>query len=141
MRLRALEEAPYAFGSTLADWQGDGDTEQRWRERLSSVALSVIADLDEKPAGMVSTVTDDAAAELISMWVAPFARGRGVGDALVEVVIQWAAGARRTIVRLSVMDGNDHASALYHRHGFVDAGPNEDDVGPGEPAERWMIRQ
>ncbi|HEY0700829.1 MAG TPA: glycosyltransferase, partial [Micromonospora sp.] len=34
-RLAALAEAPYAFGSQLADWQGPGDREERWRSRLS----------------------------------------------------------------------------------------------------------
>ena len=34
LRLAALAEAPYAFGSRLADWQGDGDREERWRARL-----------------------------------------------------------------------------------------------------------
>lgn len=35
LRLAALAEAPYAFGSRLADWQGDRDREQRWRDRLT----------------------------------------------------------------------------------------------------------
>ena len=34
LRLAALAEAPYAFTSRLADWQGEGDREDRWRERL-----------------------------------------------------------------------------------------------------------
>ncbi|MGW4487749.1 hypothetical protein ACWEOE_28355 [Amycolatopsis sp. NPDC004368] len=29
LRSRALTEAPEAFGASLADWQGDGDTEAR----------------------------------------------------------------------------------------------------------------
>lgn len=37
LRLEALREAPYAFGSKLADWQGDGDTQERWRDRLATV--------------------------------------------------------------------------------------------------------
>jgi hypothetical protein len=37
LRLAALAEAPAVFGSTLADWTGEGDTEDRWRARLSSV--------------------------------------------------------------------------------------------------------
>ncbi|MDQ2841327.1 MAG: hypothetical protein M3Y72_09865 [Acidobacteriota bacterium] len=54
LRLEALEEAPYAFSSTLVDWQGEGDTEARWRARLSTVPLNVVADLNGTVAGMVS---------------------------------------------------------------------------------------
>jgi len=41
LRLAALAEAPDAFGSTLAEWSGAGDTEQRWRTRLHGVALNL----------------------------------------------------------------------------------------------------
>ena len=37
LRLAGLAEAPAAFGSALAEWTGKGDTEHRWRARLSSV--------------------------------------------------------------------------------------------------------
>jgi ribosomal protein S18 acetylase RimI-like enzyme len=88
LRLSALEEAPYAFGSTLADWQGDGDYESRWRDRLDSIPFNVIADLDDRPAGMVSATGPDAEGDVqfSSLWVAPFARGRGVGDSLLGAV-------------------------------------------------------
>lgn len=54
----------------------------RWRARLSTVAFNVVANLNGMPAGMVSATVanQDATIELISMWVAPFARGHGVGD-------------------------------------------------------------
>jgi RimJ/RimL family protein N-acetyltransferase len=128
LRLEALREAPYAYGSTLAQWQGDGDTEERWRHRLESVPFNVIAYLDERPAGIVSATHPDenASSELISMWVAPFARGRGAGDALVQSVVQWAHEQRLHRIALAVTVGNEHALALYSRHGFVDAGIIED---------------
>jgi hypothetical protein len=51
LRLAALAEAPHAFGSRLADWQGDGDREQRWRDRLGIPgSYNVIAVLDGRPA-------------------------------------------------------------------------------------------
>lgn len=34
LRLAALTDAPEAFGSRLADWQGGNDREDRWRDRL-----------------------------------------------------------------------------------------------------------
>ena len=127
LRLEALREAPYAYGSKLAEWQGDGDTEERWRRRLESVPLNVIAYLDERPAGIASGTHPDESgtAELISMWVAPFARGRGVGDALVQYAIRWARDLRLRRITLDVTVGNERALALYRRHGFDEAGVSD----------------
>jgi len=124
LRVEALQEAPYAFGSTLDEWQGQGDTELRCRQRLQDVPLNIIAHLDKTPAGMVSAPPSqsDQIVELISMWVAPFARGHGVGDALVEAVIGWARRRRARRLILDVTDDNEHATALYRRHGFTDEG-------------------
>ncbi|WP_454294759.1 N-acetyltransferase family protein [Salana multivorans] len=125
LRLEALAEAPYAFGSTLADWQGDGDREERWRSRLSIPgARNVVAVLDGSPAGMLCGVPGEQAghAELISMWVSPSARGRGVGDALIHDVARWAAEQGFSTLLLSVMAGNSAAIALYRRNGFADTG-------------------
>lgn len=141
MRLRALAEAPYAFGSTLAGWSGLNDREARWRQRLADVEFNVLADLGGGPVGMVSaTATGQGEAELISMWVAPEARGRGVGDALVQAVVGWATevGARRLV--LGVRQANAQAIALYRRHGFDDLGLYGDPTAPGPP-ERCMARR
>ena len=124
LRLQALREAPYAFGSKLADWQGAGDLEERWRERLSSVPLNLVAVLNKFPVGMVSAteLDEDATVDLISLWVAPSGRGFGVGDALVEAVIKWASEQNASSVSLDVTEGNQQAIKLYLRHGFVDMG-------------------
>lgn len=138
LRLAALTDAPEAFGSTLADWSGAGDTEQRWRARLDDVALNVALLADGVPVGMVSATAPDieGQVELISLWVAPGSRGRGVGDEAVRQVLAWAERehpAGRVV--LSVRAGNDHAIALYARHGFIEVGPSPDD-----PGERLMHR-
>ncbi|MFD8134587.1 GNAT family N-acetyltransferase [Streptomyces mirabilis] len=94
LRLAALAEAPYAFGSTLAQWQGSGDREERWRARLSIPgAHDLVALLDGLPVGMASGVPGEGAenVELISMWVNPTARGKGVGDYLIQAVERWGA--------------------------------------------------
>lgn len=96
LRLAALAEAPYAFGSTLAQWQGSGDREERWRARLSIPgAHDLIALLDGLPVGMASGVPGEGAenVELISMWVNPTARGKGVGDYLIQAVERWGRSA------------------------------------------------
>jgi GNAT superfamily N-acetyltransferase len=139
LRLAALADAPYAFGSTLADWQGDGDTEERWRRRLDTVAYNVVAELDDVGAVAMASGTTEAdfgAYELISMWVAPEGRGRGVAAALIEAVAGWGETRGLTQLALAVKADNARAIAAYLKSGFVDAGVNDHD-----PTERWMTRQ
>jgi ribosomal protein S18 acetylase RimI-like enzyme len=133
LRLAALAEAPSAFGSTLAEWSGAGDTEQRWRARLEDVALNLVVMCDGEAAGMVSAAApgDGRPAELMSLWVAPSGRGRGVGDEAIRQVLTWVRETfAATAVELSVKIDNNHAIRLYERHGFIDAGPSR--YGPGE---------
>ena len=58
------------------------------------------------------------------MWVAPFARGHGVGDSLVNAILEWAREQQASRVALAVFEGNEPALALYRRHGFIDVGAN-----------------
>jgi len=141
LRHAALEEAPYAFGSTLADWQGDGDREARWRARLEPPSHNVIACLGAEPVGMVSGMpADDVVVELISMWVSPAGRGHGVGDALVQEVVRWARSVGSRVVRLDVSDGNDAAAQLYLRNGFAYTGELGDLMADGVRRERVMSK-
>lgn len=135
VRLQALADAPYAFESKLDDWLPA--PEQRWRDRLSIGSYDLLADLDGRPAGMASGIAEGYGPPfLISMWVAPFARRRGVGTALIDAVAEWARTVRPGELRLQVVDGNEPAIRMYKRNGFVDLG-----VVPGlEPVERLMAR-
>jgi ribosomal protein S18 acetylase RimI-like enzyme len=132
VRLAALAESPEAFGSRYENWVDAGP--ERWRARLADVPLNLVLLAEGEPVGMVSctTVTDETA-ELISLWVAPRARGLGVGDEAVRRVLAWAElqGAQR--LTLSVKITNDAARRLYERHGFRLVGPS-----PDEPDEVRM---
>jgi ribosomal protein S18 acetylase RimI-like enzyme len=140
LRLCALAEAPHAFGSRLADWQGEGDREERWRARLGVAGShNVVALLDSSPVGMASGVpASEGVAELISMWVSPIGRGRGVGDALVRAVEQWATGTGARVLRLDVAEDNAAAQALYERHGFAFTGEQGDLMADGVRRE-WVM--
>ncbi len=130
VRLRALADAPDAFGTTHAEAVTRPDT--WWRDWAAKSAASdtqamVLAWDADAPVGIAGVfATDDDVWQVISMWVDPNARGRGVGRALLEAVIAWAKerDASRA-VRLSVTDGNDDARRLYERYGFVDTGVTE----------------
>jgi GNAT superfamily N-acetyltransferase len=132
LRLAALAEAPSAFGSRLADWQGEGDREDRWRGRLAIAGShNILAMLDGEPVGMASGVPGGTAdsVELISMWVAPRARGRGVGDVLMQAIEQWGSRNGARVLRLNVAIGNPGADRLYRRNGLAYTGED----GPPMP--------
>jgi len=138
LRLAALAEAPFAFGSQYADWVDA--TEDRWRERLSSPgAYQVIASIDGTPAGMAGGfLSADDTAELVSMWVAPAGRGKGVGNALMTAIEDWARGIGAATLKLSVVPGNDPAHNLYLRHGYVDTDEPGDLMADGVRRELVM---
>ncbi len=124
LRLAALTEAPDAFGSTLSEWQGDGDREARWRDRLSIPgAIDLLAIRDSVAVAMLSGVPDkddNTRVWLMSMWVAPSERGRKVSRKLVEHVVDWARLTGRTSVNLMVRQHNVRAIKLYEHCGFSD---------------------
>lgn len=136
LRLVALADAPYAFSSTLSDWQGDGDREDRWRGRLSMRGShNLMVFRDGKPVGMASGAAGESpeVAELLSMYVDRSARGLGVADLLIREVERWARERGAVVLELAVAEGNEPAIALYHRHGFVDAGRGAQQMADGRP--------
>lgn len=144
LRLAALGDAPSAFSSQLADWRGNGDREDRWRDRLSiSGSHNVVAIIDGEPVGMASGVptAEGGVVELISMWVAPQARRRGVGEALVREIERWGRSVGARTLRLDVADGNRAATTFYKRIGFVYTGQLGDLMPDGVRRERVMAEE
>ncbi|HMG29708.1 MAG TPA: GNAT family N-acetyltransferase [Jiangellaceae bacterium] len=132
LRLRALLDAPAAYGSTYESQLSR--TEQQWRDRLDpSKGLSCISMLDDRAVGMAAGHPEgDGLVGLISMWVSPEARGRGVGDGLVDEVVRWAGEQHAEAVELWVTIGNERAERLYARNGFVRTGATQ--PLPSDPA-------
>ncbi len=138
LRRRALAEDPAAFGSTLAEWSGAGDAEERWRARLAEVALNLIVYDAEAPVGMASGHLErPGRVEVISMWVDPGTRRRGVARLLLDAVRAW--GERQhpgADLVLAVRRDNSHAIAAYQATGFVVVGGSAED--PREVLMRWV---
>jgi len=61
-------------------------------------------------------------AHVYAMWVAPDARGAGVGRALLDAVAGWARDRGCDHLVLSVTDSNEIARRVYEAYGFVDTG-------------------
>lgn len=126
VRLAALAEAPDAFGSTYA--REAGFSEQQWQARISDRAVTYLAYLPGQatPAGLAGVYLDeDATAQLVSMWVAPAARGKQVGRALVEAAAAWARARGHRTLFLWVTEANAPARRLYEGCGFTPTGESQ----------------
>ena len=133
LRLRALRDAPDAFASTLASTleREARDGEAYWRGYFTRSGPTLIAEVDGIPAGMARVVVEDAVgpADLFSMWVAPEARGRGVGAHLIRTALDWLGDHHPGMVlRLAVVETNVPARRLYERCGFGVIGRNPEDA-------------
>jgi len=116
-------------------------SEKRWRSALEDRARFVAESAGEV-IGTVGAGSSDVTgtAALTALWVAPAARGRGVGEALVNVVREWAKDAGYEQVMLWVVEGNLAAESLYRRTGFRRTGSVQM-VRPGDPRiEYEMVR-
>ena len=129
LRLASLADEPDAFGSTLE--QEVERPEHAWRERLRApTAATLVAwvtgeDGQARPVGLVMVAPAFGSPEdagIYGVWVAPSARGRGVGDALLEAALAHARAAGHGRGVLDVGDHNAPAQALYARHGFAPTG-------------------
>lgn len=128
LRLRALAEAPDAFGSTHARESERSDED--WAARLARAATAanecpLLAEVDGEPMGLAWGRIDDLhpeTAHLYQVWVAPERRGAGVGRALLDAIIAWARSANAQVLSLAVTRGNSPAMRMYLLAGFVSAG-------------------
>lgn len=129
LRLRALQDAPDAFGSTYEEESSGTDAQWiDWAARSAEGGSSfgaVAVDDEERWVGLaVGAPHRDHPGEagLFAMWVDPSARRAGIGRALVEVIVGWARSDGFPLLRLLVTESNVGAVRLYLASGFSDEG-------------------
>jgi ribosomal protein S18 acetylase RimI-like enzyme len=141
VRLAALRDAPYAFGSTYA--REAQFTEAEWRRRASrrNSFLACLPGLGTTPAGIAAGIEDGPGAfELVSMWVRPQARDRMVGSALITAVVDWARARGASALHLWVTENNKPARLLYERCEFTPTGERQPLPSDPRLAEIGMAR-
>jgi GNAT superfamily N-acetyltransferase len=137
LRLRALETDPSSFGSTYAREAAFDDAV--WEERVArgaagDGATTLLAFRADEPVGLVSAFRDEEAPDVfgvVGMWVAPEARGRGIGRLLLEEIEAWIASSGGTEVRLGVTNEAAAARGLYESSGYRLDG--REDASPHTP--------
>jgi ribosomal protein S18 acetylase RimI-like enzyme len=125
IRLRALRDAPGAFASSFetesarppAAWDEAAGT---WSAGVG--AATFVAEAGREWVGLIGAHRGPECAdlvELVSMWVVPGFRRRGVAQSLIDEVVVWARATGANAVGLGAAHGNDAAIAAYERAGFV----------------------
>jgi ribosomal protein S18 acetylase RimI-like enzyme len=145
LRLRALQDTPSAFSSTFAKEAGFSD--QDWRHRAlqwsGGNAVTYLARDHGSACGIVGAFRDPDDARrvhLVSMWVAPTHRERGVGKRLVEAVFDWARLNRIYVIQLLVTSNNPAAMRFYERLGFALTGKSAPHVNDPALSDWEMVR-
>jgi RimJ/RimL family protein N-acetyltransferase len=126
-RLRMLRDDADFFSTRYDDMVRE--PEQTWRDWIADAAAGAekilfVAEEAGRWLGDVGAFArvDPLEVQLISMWVDPTARGRGVARDLIRSVAAWALGRGSTRVVLFVQEANEPAQQLYQRAGFRPTG-------------------
>ena len=150
LRLRALQEHPEAFGQPYDEAAAIPDAEAIERFRKGSIAghNAVFGAFtpDGALVGMTGIVREQRPrnAHRMTIWgvyVAPEARGRGLGGAMLGAAIAHARGTPGVLqVHLTVVRANVIAARSYERAGFVRYGrvPRAE-IFSGEPVDDDLL--
>ncbi len=132
IRLRALRDAPDAFGTTYDQASAWTDTTWAthvgWATAPNALQAVYLATVGGAVVGCARVSQEEGSdtALVTSMWVDPAARRRGVAAALLEACERWARDHRCRAMELEVAELNPGARLLYERAGFVETGELRD---------------
>lgn len=122
-RLRMLRDDADFFATRYDDMVREPD--QTWRDWVADATAGddktlFVAEDGDAWLGVVGAFVriNPLEVQLISMWVDPAARGRGVARALIRAVARWSLGRGSARVVLFVQEANTPARKLYERAGF-----------------------
>jgi ribosomal protein S18 acetylase RimI-like enzyme len=125
IRLRALLDAPGAFGSRYDDERHEGP--EAWQPWVLNGTTFVVED-GLAWLGLVAVFLDGndrSVCHLVSMWTDPLHRGKGLGRRLLQAGLGWAQDNDAATVVLGVVENNSAAEALYRSTGFRPTGRRE----------------
>jgi GNAT superfamily N-acetyltransferase len=130
LRLRALLDSPAAFTATWDEENAMPDS--AWVARVeSSESAIVVADTGAELVGLAGGIPWEGRLRVVSVWVAPGWRRRGLARQLVEQVCEWGAATGYAEAQIETAIGNADPQKLYQALGFVPVDePPPDGCGP-----------
>ncbi len=125
VRLAALKEAPYAFGSTYdralerttQSWMDQADGSAQGEMRATFLAFS-----EDGPVGITALYRNEKdvnEGEVLQVWVAPKTRGTGLAQRLMATTLTWAEEQGVETALATISKSNLGAVAFYEKCGFV----------------------
>lgn len=134
LRLRALKEETKAFSSRYEDQAKQPD--EHWQNRLAAGKHMLFAKLGGQLVGMMVGYVPDpdkdkTTANIVSVYVAPEVRGKGISKKLLETLLKELKedGVIKTI--LTVNKDQLVAVHLYQSFGFIITGEEEGIMADG----------
>jgi len=127
LRIAALSDAPYAFGTKLEDVLREPFEKfisDAVRHSESDVSTSFIALSKNEPIGMIGAFFEQPSqrAFICSLWVKDTYRGGVVGSSLLRTAINWLAKRGAQECHAWVADLNSRAIKFYGTHNFLNSG-------------------
>ena len=132
LRLDMLEADPDAFWADLSEVRSR--TEEQWREEIVGPRIHLQARAGDEVLGGIALLPEGYTPEhpipedcshIVSLWVRPTARGRGISTLLLRHLAQLAISLGRPKLSLDVDETNTSAQAVYERLGFRATGERE----------------
>lgn len=143
IRLRALVDAPHAFGARVEDVRDhpDGVWEQRAAEgAFGCEQATFVAEAAGTLVGIAVGVATGDQTSVYSVWTDPGWRGRGVGSTIMERLAGWARTCGSRGLRLWVAEANPGAERWYRNMGFVPTGATRLMRSNPDEREREFVR-
>ncbi|MDV3296439.1 MAG: GNAT family N-acetyltransferase [Brachybacterium paraconglomeratum] len=146
LRLDMLEADPDAFWADLGEVRSR--TEEQWREEIAGPRIHLQARVGETVLGGIALLPEGYTPEhpipadrshIVSLWVRPAARGRGISTLLLRSVAELAISIGRPELSLDVDETNASARAVYERLGFRATGEREPREGRDSAWIEYML--
>lgn len=149
LRLDMLAADPDAFWADPAEARAR--TAAQWRAEIAGPRVhlqarvagteEVLGSIALLPAGYTPEhVIPEDRAHIVSLWVRPQARGRGVSGRLLDALARIALERGRGDLRLDVDESNTAARHLYERLGFTATGARDPRAGRSTAWVEYAIR-
>lgn len=124
LRVATLDDLTILIDLEALTFPEDPWTPFMLADELSSPASRYWIAMDEAgvPIGYGGVKVGGDQADVMTIGVAPRARGRGVGRAILDALLEWARQVGAVEIFLDVRPSNEGAIALYNSRGFVEIG-------------------